>query len=463
MGSVLAFDFGATSIRAIKAGIVNGELEYQEVMRASHKRVVIDGRSCWDMDLFKEKIVNTIVKYASELDSIAINTWGVDFVLADIDGNLLYPPISYRDDSHEIGFKKATDSLSLKEIFLKTGNQIMSINTLFQYLYTREFIKGKEHKLLMLPDYFNYLLCGQMCSERTIASTSQLYNLDTHEYAQDLLDIFNIDKNIFNPFVNASTMIGSTKNSCLEALREYDIKVVAVGSHDTASAVALTKAMQQDDYMFLSSGTWSLLGCITDHAIISDAVFDASLTNESGLFGKNLLFKNITGLYVFEKLKAALESKLARSIGFDEINAHVNASALDTYFDIEDSEFSKDEFEVIRSIDDKLGYSLEHDFDYFKVVYNSLLQVYVKTAQDVAKISGRTFSGIHIIGGGAQSDYLCQSIANKLGLDVIAGPIEASALGNILVQMLTLGIVQNSDDGMKLIFEKEKVKSFKPA
>ena len=415
-------------------------------------------------------VVETIKAHAHEISSIAVNTWGVDFGVVGEDGKLLVNPISYRDARHNEGFEYAQETLSQEQIFMATGNQIMSINSLFQLLVLKkDSAQGcptynKINKLLMLPDLLNYLLTGQQRAELTIASTSQLLDLRTKKFAEPILQAYGIKESIFAPIVYPTEVVGSIKDSLIPELRELnkDIKVIACASHDTASAVLLTEAYTDRDTAFLSCGTWSLIGGLTDEPVISKEAFARDLTNETGFAGSNMFFKNITGLYILEMLKNQLEAKRGAKIPFDEITAYVENCPVDQFVDVGAEVFAQNEFDVKEAINSLLGTKFENDFDYFKVIYLSLAKKYHATLQDIETILQKKFKKLHMIGGGTQSKFLCQLVSNVTGLEVIAGPMEATAYGNLLAQKIALKEFDSLEQGRKVILDSSEFKVYRP-
>ncbi len=467
MKKALAFDLGATSVRGILGYVENGVLKTEEVLRFSHDRVKDNDRSRWNFDLIMENITDTIIKYKDEISTIGVDTWGVDFGLIGKDGNLIENPVSYRDAKHKIGFDKAQEKMSLLDIFLNTGNQIMPINTLFQLLALKE-VNFENYKkidtLLLMPDLINYYLTNEKYSEQTITSTSQLFDLSKNTFSKEILNTFSIDENIFAKVVEQGVVIGSLKNSKISKLRDLnlDIKVISVASHDTASAALLTKAYVDEETMFLSCGTWSLIGLVTDKAIVSKEVYDYSLTNECGYKGSNMFFTNITGLYLVEKLKTQLEAKYKKEIDFKEITAYVKSHKALCIFDVALDVFSQDDFDIIKEINNVTSVQVEHDFDYFVMIYSSLCDKYVKTIEHLKRISHRDFSKLHIIGGGAKSDVLCQMIADTTNLDVVVGPFEATAYGNLLIQLMSQNEIRSLKQGLDIIKNTTTLLSYKP-
>lgn len=514
MSYALAFDFGATSIRGILGRVVDGKFETKEVMRFKHERQDIAGRSRWDWPGIVNKVVSTIIEHQHEISSIAVNTWGVDFGLVGKDGQLIEQPISYRDPLHNLGYTYATSKLSPAEMFLATGNQVMSINSLFQLLVhdalkaqadaneganndadtntnagtdtgtdvsasgagadtvqAQDQVQAKARArfdgctLLMLPDLLNYLLTGEKRMEQTIASTSQLVDLRTQKLSTKLASIFNIPESLFAPGIAPTNIVGSLKNSVLPELSklQLDVPVVACASHDTASAVLMTSAYTDQEIAFLSCGTWSLIGGLTAEPIISPEVFAQNLTNETGFNGVNLFFKNITGLYIIAKYKAQLEAKLGKTIPFAQITEYVSQCAVELTFDVDAPVFSQNEFEVQSAIDKLLGLTTPlEDFAYFKVIYLSLAHKYQQTLHAISQILGRKFKQLHMIGGGTQSEFLCQLVADTLNLPVIAGPMEATAYGNLLAQFIACGQVPSLAAGRELILKAADFKTYKP-
>ncbi|MBS9781612.1 MAG: rhamnulokinase [Clostridiales bacterium] len=472
MNKVLAVDMGATSIRGILGFIENGELKMQEVMRLSHDIVEDNGRQRWQWDKLINAIVETIDKYSDEIVSVGIDTWGVDFGLLDKEGNLLETPIAYRDPKHQDGYNTALEKLNKLQIFANTGTQIMTINTLFQVLAFKEFHKDnfqKADKMLMLPDLIQYMLTGEMVGEETIWSTSQIMNLKDRSISNTIIDAFDINKDIFPTIVKAGHLTGNTKNAKIEKLRKTNIDVVSVCGHDTASAVLMTKANSDKDYMFLSCGTWSLIGAKVDEADLSEKAYEEDMTNELGYDSSTLLFKNITGLYLLEKYKKQLEVKLSRTIEFDEIteyvlNSYKEKPETDSILDVADARFGADDInakEAITSYLTENGLSVpENDMDYFRVIYESLVQKYYDTKQSLEKITGKTYKKLHMIGGGAKSSLLCELISKKLGVELIAGPFEASALGNILIQLKAQGEIEDMQSGISLALKSQKTKLY---
>lgn len=472
MKKVLAIDMGATSIRGIISYKKDEEIYMEEVMRLSHNLENKDGRLRWQWDKLLSTIADTIIKYSDEINSIAIDTWGVDFGYLNKEGELINLPIAYRDPKHNLGYKEALQKLSEEEIFENTGTQIMNINTVFQILALKNESKEEYEqidKILMLPDLISYLLCGKMIGEETIWSTSGLINLESRTYSKKILSSLEIKEEVLPQIVKAGNIIGSTKNSKIDSLRKYDIAVVSVCGHDTASAVLLTKAFSDEDYMFLSCGTWSLFGAKVEKADLSKEAYQRSLTNELTYESKTLLFKNITGLYLLEKYKQQLEESIGSKIEFSDITEYVLASLerekdFDQIVDMDDERFASSDVMAKQAINEYLlekGKDLpKTNMDYFRVIYESLVDKYLQTKRAVEERTNKKYKKLHLIGGGAKSELLCKLIAKRLEVDIISGPFEASALGNILLQLKAIGEISSIEEGLNLATKSQEMKIY---
>lgn len=466
MNKVLAFDMGATSIRGIVGYIADGKLITEEVMRMSHSIKNKNGRLYWDFDAILDKIVNTIIEN-KDVSCIGIDTWGVDFGMIDKDGELIDTPFSYRDEKYSIGREEAKSKISELEMFKNSGNQIMTINTVFQLLTLKKLnpdIYEKADKLLMMPDLIFYMLTGKKVGEETIWSTTGLYDMGKKKVSDTIFEKLELKKSLVPEIVKATEVVGNTKDSRIEVLKSLNIDVIPVCTHDTASALLMTDSFLDEDSMFLSCGTWSLIGSAVDECIITDEAYENNLTNELGFDSKPMFFKNITGLYLLEKYKSQLEKKLGRKISFDEISAYVNGldKKLPT-IDMDAEVFARESIdvktEIDRFIENNGGNIPEDDFDYFAVIYESMVNKYIEVKTDIEKILHKSFKRIHIIGGGAKSSVLTSMIANKMGVALKAGPYESSALGNILLSLLHMKEVKDLKTGIELILGSCEIKT----
>jgi len=465
MNKVLAFDMGATSIRGIVGYIEGEKLITEEVMRISHSIKNKNGRLYWDFDTILNKIADTIIEN-KDVSCIGIDTWGVDFGMIDKDGELIDTPFSYRDEKYSIGREEAKSKISELEIFKNSGNQIMTINTVFQLLTLKKLnpdIYEKADKLLMMPDLIFYMLTGKKIGEETIWSTTGLYDMGKKKVSDTIFEKLELKKSLVPEIVKATEVVGNTKDSRIEVLKSLNIDVIPVCTHDTASALLMTDSFLDEDSMFLSCGTWSLIGSAVDKCIINDKAYENNLTNELGFNSKPMFFKNITGLYLLEKYKSQLEKKLDRKISFDEISDYVKCLDRNLpLIDMDAEVFARESIDVKTEIDkfienngDKIP---QDDFDYFAIIYESMVDKYIEVKSDIEKILNKSFKKIHIIGGGAKSSVLTSMIADKMGVEVKAGPYESSALGNILLSLLHLKEVKDLKSGIELILGSCEIK-----
>lgn len=471
MKKALAIDMGATSIRGILGWVCNGKLETEEVMRLEHRLVEKDGRVRWQWEKLISCIEDTILQYAGQIDSVGVDTWGVDFGVLDEKGTLVSDPISYRDPQHVCGYEKALKMLGGRKLFLETGTQLMPINTLFQLITLQELCPyewEKADRLLMMPDLVSYMLCGSAVAEETILSTAQVMDLKSIRLDDALLECFGICSDLFAPMVQAGTKLGTTVSAKSEKLCAADpVDVIAVCGHDTASAVLLTEAFQDPECLFLSCGTWSLFGALSNQAFLSELAYECAMTNELSYGQHTMFFKNVTGLYLLEKLKEELEEEEGRKIGFEEITAYVLAHPNRSgCIDMDAPQFAKAHVQARSEISvylKKQGRELPtRAFDYFRIVYESLVEKYVETRMSIEKITKKKYKALHMIGGGSKSELLCQMTADHLCIPVIAGPSEATAYGNLIIQLIAEKEIADIAEGLALVKEAARAKTYLP-
>ena len=467
MKKVLAFDMGATSIRGIVGYIENAKFCTKEVMRMSHKIQKIDGRLYWDWEGIAKKIEETVLENP-DVSTIGIESWGVDFGLIDQEGKLLQAPYSYRYEKFSVGREEAKALMEEFELFQNSGNQIMTINTVYQLLSLKKLnpeIYEKADKLLMIPDLLFYLLTGEKIGEESIWSTTGLYDLTNKTVSEHLFSKLQLRQNLVPKIVRAGEWKGNTKNAKLEKLRDLSIDVIPVCGHDTASALLMIDRNEEDTSLFLSCGTWSLIGAPVERAIVHREAYEKNLTNELSYQSETLFFKNITGLYLLEKYKAELEEKLERKISFSEISEFVKQDRENkAIIDMDAEIFGREGIQVKQEIDSFIaahgGIVPKEDFAYFTVIYESMVEKYREVKEDIEKILGRKFTKIHMIGGGARSEVLAEKIAQKLQVKVKAGPYESSALGNILLCLVHEKEVASIEEGRRLIYEASELKEY---
>ncbi|MBQ7296233.1 MAG: rhamnulokinase [Clostridia bacterium] len=449
MKTVLAFDFGASTGRAIKAVFDGKEINYEEIHRFENIPKTVDGHICHDVDMILAEIKIAIEK-AGKIDSMAFDTWGVDYGLLDKDGTLIHEPYHYRDERTKDALSKAFKKIDADELYAETGNQIMNINTLFQLICDEN--SDKADKLLFMPDLFGYLLTGKKVCETTIASTSQMLNPITKKWSKTVLSAFSINETLFPPLCESATING-----------EYNgIPVISVAGHDTQCAVAAMPA-KSENAAFLSCGTWSLIGCELDDPVMTKQSNALELSNEIGANGKINFLKNISGLWLIQETRRDL-AKTDKKYSYNELEMFARESQpFRSFIDPDAPELSAHGNlpDKIRAFCKNTDQPVPETIGQLvRCIYESLALKYRLALEQIAECTGKKFGVLHLMGGGTKDGFLCELAAQSLGIPVIAGPIEATALGNIMLQLIALGKIESIEKGREIIAETEKVKIF---
>ena len=455
----LAFDFGASSGRMILSKYADGKIELEELHRFSNDPVRIGKNFYWDTFRLYHELKQGLKKAAARklpIKSLAIDTWGVDYALLDKDGNIIGNPINYRDDRTIGVIDEVGKIVPLKEIYASTGIQFMNFNTIFQ-LYAdkkmRPDIYEKADRLLFMPELFGYLLTGKKYNEYTMASTGELLNAKTRDWDFDLIKRAGLRTDIFGELVQPATIIGDLLPEVTEETGLSGVKVIAVGSHDTASAVAGTPLFDKDA-VFLSCGTWSLMGAEVQKPLCTEGVMKANYTNEGGVEGKIRYLKNINGLWIMQNLRKNW-CEFEGEVSFpDIIRASREAARKDFVIDPNDPRFTAP-YNMMKEV---IGYCEEHGQgtpeglgEIAMAIYNGLTQEYGKVVRELEHLTGKNVPCINMVGGGIQDKLLCELTAKNTGKKVVAGPIEGSVLGNITMQLKALGAIKDREEGRKII------------
>lgn len=449
MKTVLAFDFGASSGRAIKAVFDGNAVKMEEIHRFDNVPLETDGHICHDVPMIMREIKYAIDK-AGAIDSFAFDTWGVDYGLIDKDGKLVHMPYHYRDKRTDGVLDKAQKKMSLSELYSQTGNQVMSINTLFQLMSDENL--DKAEKLLFMPDLFCYLLTGNTAWERSIASTSQMMNPFENKWSEKVLEAFEIKKSLLGEITPAPKVMGHYNS----------IPVISVAGHDTQCAVAAMPC-ENENAAFLSCGTWSLIGCELDAPIMNEKSNSLELSNESGANGKTNYLKNISGLWLIQQIKRNLASE-GKPFSYNDLEMMARDSQPFKYFVDPDSPLLSSHGNLILKIKEyceKTGQGAPGTVgETVRCVYESLALKYRLALEQIEECTGKKFEVLHLLGGGTKDGFLCEMTADSIGIPVIAGPVEATALGNIVLQLIALGQIKNIDEGRRLIKKCENLKHF---
>lgn len=459
MSTVLAFDFGASSGRAVKSVFTDGSLRYEEVHRFANVPLEKNGTLYWDFETLLAEIHAGIEK-AGKFDSIGFDTWGVDFGLLDGSGQLIDLPVHYRDGRTTGISKKTGNMLSQEALYRESGNQIMDINTLFQLIALKEkdpAVFEKAERLLFMPDLFAFSLGAKPVCEYSICSTSQMFNSVSHSWSRQILSGFGIPESLFAPIVRSGTITGTYNNAA----------IIAVAGHDTQCAVAAMPCT--DDAaarsVFISCGTWSLLGTELDAPVLSAESMREGLSNELGANGKINYLKNITGLWLIQESRREWKRQ-GSAYSFDELERSASeARPLQCFIDPDDPLFvsAGDIPGRVAGYCRRTGqYVPKTTGEMMRCMYESLVLKYRFAVEQLAKMTGMEFTQIHILGGGARDGTLCRFTASCCNLPVIAGPAEATALGNIIIQLQALGDITDIAEGRKLIAGTEPLKTYMP-
>ena len=448
MKRYLAADFGAGSGRVIVGTwlAASNEIQLEEIHRFENNQKMIDGHLRWDFEaLFNELktgLKKAFAKYGDEIESIGVDTWGVDYGLLDEDGKLISTPICYRDDRTKGMLELAFQKLPKEEFFQHAANQFMEINTAFQLLSATVETSHcgvselqRAEKLLFMPDLFNYFLTGKCCNEFTISSTSQLLNSLTHQWDDVIFERLGLPRHLMQDIIYPSTVIGRLRDELADEVGG-NANVVAVGSHDTASAVA-SISDAGDDWAFISSGTWSLMGTPTKEPIISKEALESDFTNEGMTDGRIRFLKNITGLWLIQQLVKEWENE-GYKCDYSELVKEAEQSTLSSSFDVDDARFMNPE-KMSEAI---VSYLKERNEDipvskgdFMRCICISLAKKYAEVKAQMERCTNKKINKIYIVGGGSRNQLLNKLAAEHTGCEVIKGEVEATAMGNVLVQM----------------------------
>ena len=466
----LAIDLGASSGRAILGTVIDGLLELKEINRFANPIVECNGRLYWNLLHLHSEILKSLKIIKQEkitILSLGIDTWGVDFVCFGKDGEPLRMPYSYRD-THTLGAPERffRNRMPKDEVYQKTGIQFMNFNTLFQLstqLEENNSIYPVTDKILFMPDALSYLLTGKMVTEYTIASTSQMINPYTRKLDDSLLKAVNLTQNHFAPIVFSGTEIGRLSDSVKEHPGLDDIAVIAVAGHDTGSAVLATPA-ENENFAYLSSGTWSLMGIESAEPVINDETYSLNFTNEGGADGSVRLLKNICGMWLIEQCKKEWEKEGTVSY-HDIVQAAKEATPFHCFINPDSPCFASPHsmISAIKKYCGETGQLVPDTMgEIARCIYESLAFRYKQVLSNLQNLATFPIDTLHIIGGGAQNKMLNAFTANAIGKTVLAGPAEATAMGNIMLQAKAAGIVSSKEEIRQIIRNSVQLEKFEP-
>lgn len=466
---VLAFDFGASSGRAIIGCFDGDKITLEEVHRFSNDPVSVGGTVYWDVLRLFYEIKQGIIKakIAGGFDSIGIDTWGVDFGLIDSEGKLMENPVHYRDTRTAGLVDEAFKTMPKEKLYGITGIQFMELNTLFQLIALKKYrpwMLERADKMLFMPDLFGYMLTGKMCAEYSIASTSQLIDLDKRTWSKEILDAFGIKESVFAPLVQPGTVLGELSKEICEECGVDPVPVISVCGHDTQSAITSVPC-EDGDFAFLSSGTWSLFGTELDKPIVNETSMNINITNEGGFDGSTGFLKNIIGLWLIQESRRQWKREGKEYSYADLEKLALAAEPFKCFIDPDAPEFVPHGNipERVREFCRKTGqYVPETVGEIMRCIYESLAMKYRLTFEKLRECTERDYPVIHVIGGGTKDGLLCQMTANSCDRTVKAGPIEATVMGNVAVQLMSDGSVKNIGQARKIVADSSELKTFEP-
>ena len=452
----LAVDIGASSGRHMLASMQDGKMQLEEVYRFPNGMDDKNGTLCWDVDRLFTEIKNGLKK-CKEIGkipvSMAIDTWGVDYVLLDKDDRILGDTVGYRDSRTEGMDEKVYEVIPQDELYARTGIQKQIFNTVYQLMAVKEshpeYLEQAE-SILMIPDYFHFLLTGVKKNEYTNATTGQLVSPKTNDWDYELIEMLGYNPKMFRPVSMPGTVVGDFTEEVQKEVG-FNCTVVLPATHDTGSAV-LAVPTNDDDAVYISSGTWSLMGIERKEADCSMESMKANFTNEGGYDHRFRYLKNIMGLWMIQSVK----KEFTEDLSFAQICEMASKETIPSIVDCNDDCFlaPKSMIKAVQDFCSRTGQQVPETVgEISSVIYNSLAKCYGDTVQEIEEITGKKYSTIYVVGGGSNAGYLNELTAKYTGKKVSAGPSEATAIGNVIVQMLHDGIFKDLPEARTCVRE----------
>lgn len=459
----LAVDIGASSGRHMLASMVDGKMQLEEVYRFPNGMDNKDGTLCWDVERLFGEIKNGL-KACKELGkipvSMAIDTWGVDYVLLDKEDRILGDTVGYRDSRTTEMDEKVYEKISLEDLYARTGIQKQIFNTIYQLMAVKEthpeYLEQAE-AILMIPDYFHFLLTGVKKMEYTNGTTGQLIDPKTNDWDYELIDMLGYNTKMFKPVSMPGTVVGNFTKEIQEEVG-FDCTVVLPATHDTGSAV-LAVPTNDDNAIYISSGTWSLMGIERKEADCSMESMKANFTNEGGYDHRYRYLKNIMGLWMIQSVKKEFEEDLS----FAVICERASKETIPSIVDCNDDCFlaPKSMIQAVQDFCRNTNQPVPESVgEIAAVIYNSLGKCYGDTVKEIEAITGNTYDTIYVVGGGANAGYLNELTAKYTGKKVSAGPTEATAIGNIIVQMLHDNIFESLPEARNCVDKSFDIRKY---
>ena len=474
--AVLAFDYGASSGRLV-LGILNEDtkkIELKEMHRFKNCSVKLNQYEYWDFPYLYNELKEGLKKVFSkesivtieniEVLGLGVDTWGVDYGWIDERGELLSLPICYRDTRTEQVFEEVHSKVSLEEIFNETGVQFYSFNSVYQIFYDihkRKVLEKGAKQLQFMPNLFAYFLTGKKSWEYTISSTSGMVNIDNKKWSKKIFEKLDIPESIVGDIEHGGQVLAPLKETIQKELGIKPLNVILTASHDSAAAIAGAPLVENSLYVI--NGTWSIIGFESDVPVVNEEAFKNNIVNEGGIEKKARVLKMIPGLWILQQLKKIFNEKNL-DIDYSDFGNMAKKSNLISFVDLENERFlhaEKMDMEIKEYCKETGQEVPETDEDLLRVAYNSLKKQYNKSIKELEKLVGNEFTSIIAIGGGIQDKFLCQEISDETNRVIKAGPIEASAFGNIITQFIALGLVKNLEEGREIVKNSVEIIEYK--
>jgi rhamnulokinase len=471
----IAVDLGAGSGRVFLADLAENRFSLEELRRFSYPPRYVDRRLTWDFPKILQEIkigLDKCGRWANDrgrqICSIGVDSWGVDYGLIDSNGMLIQNPVCYRDERTRGTMERVFTIIPREEIFERTGIQFLQFNTLFQLYAHSQLENGipdNAARMLMIPDLVNLFLTGTAVSEYTNASTTQMLNAMTGKWEGEFIERLGLPSRLFCEVVPAASDLGPITRIISEDLSLKDLRVTATATHDTASAVAGTPL--EDGWVYISSGTWSLVGIELDKPLINNEVAKSNFTNEGGAFGSLRFLKNVMGLWILESCRSEW-AQTGRNVDYESLLSEVASVENGNAIIFPDDPRLFNPPSMLNAIEEQLqenGYTNPRTQEppfIAKTILDSLALRYASVVRTIESLTGRKVQGIHIVGGGSRNDYLNQATATATGLPVKAGPVEATVIGNALVQAIAGGRFESLAKARSYVREHFQSKEYGP-
>ena len=467
----LAVDLGAGSGRVFLSGLASGEFLLEQIHRFQYPPRQLDGHLRWNFTHIFTEIktgLSAAAKRANELGrpvhSLGVDSWAVDYGLIDAAGKLIEDPICYRDKRTANIFEQLFKQMPREEIYARTGIQFLTLNSSSQLCaHAHEGVAGNADRLLLIPDLINFFLTGKAVTEYTNTTTMQMVNAESRTWDEKIIAALNLPQHLFTEIISAGDEVGILKSEIAEELNLQNVKVIAPATHDTGSAGAGAPLLQ--DWAYISSGTWSLVGVELDEALINDETAKHNFTNEGGAFGTIRFLKNVMGMWLLESCRKEWQVQ-GLSVNYDELLADVTKLSGDAVVIFPDDERLFNPPSMLAAIKELLtesGQKISDEPPYIaKVILDSLAVRYASVIRTIEELTGKSIRGVQIVGGGSQNNYLNQATANACKKPVLAGPIEATVIGNVLVQAVAAGRFSTLNEARQQIAGEISLKQFTP-